>query len=249
MSTRRYAWRPDVPDHRDHRFSLRVPRGGLPLAVDPFTGSRVENQGDLGSCTGHASTTALEIVTRSAIQLSRLMAYYNGRAIEGNTRSDAGCEIRDVVKGLMKYGVARESLWPYKVDRFRTKPTPKAYADAFAGLRAGMSYQRLSTLTEVQIALASGLPVIFGFTVPESFESDEVARTGWTQLPMKSEASVGGHAVVAIGYDFTRRRHPPFVWVRNSWGRAWGIEGNFMMPVEWFTDPRRLTDDMWVIRP
>ena len=51
----------------------------------------------------------------------------------------------------------------------------------------------------------------------------------------------------AIGYD--TRHTEPFVWVRNSWGQTWGINGNFKMPFTWFTDDRRLVDDMWVMHP
>lgn len=246
---RAYAWRPDTPDHRDHRFAMRVPRGGLPLYIPTVaSGVRVEDQGDLGSCTGHASTTALEVVT-GADQLSRLMAYYNGRRIDGTTRSDAGAEIRSVIKGLTTWGVARERLWPYKPAKFRTRPSGAAYADAQWLPAAGLRYSRVTTLTELHVALAGGFPVVFGFTVPASFEGDAVARSGWAPLPTNAEKTLGGHAVVAVGLDFRRLRYPPCVLVRNSWGRAWGLQGDFMMPVEWFTDRRRLVDDMWVIHP
>ena len=48
--------------------------------------------------------------------------------------------------------------------------------------------------------LASGYPFVFGFTVYESFESPEVARTGDVPMPKPNEQSGGGHAVVAVGY-------------------------------------------------
>jgi aminopeptidase C len=58
---------------------------------------------------------------------------------------------------------------------------------------------------------------------------------------------IGGHAVVAVGYDSSVST--PYVWVRNSWGVSWGLAGHFKMDERWFFDPRRLVDDMWVIHP
>jgi C1A family cysteine protease len=55
---------------------------------------------------------------------------------------------------------------------------------------------------------------------------------------------LGGHAVVAVGYDMKKK----FVWVRNSWGPTWGIDGYFKLPFAWFTDARRLVDDMWTVQ-
>ena len=49
--------------------------------------------------------------------------------------------------------------------------------------------------------LADGFPFVFGFTVYDSFESAAVARTGVLQMPKPREGVVGGHAVLAVGYD------------------------------------------------
>jgi C1A family cysteine protease len=69
-------------------------------------------------------------------------------------------------------------------------------------------------LAQMQGCLASGYPFVFGFTVYESFESDTVAQTGIVPMPAQGEQVLGGHCVVAVGYDDTQRR---FI-VRNSWG-------------------------------
>jgi C1A family cysteine protease len=244
-----YAWKPDVPDHRDRLFSLPIP-AKLPDHVDPLGANDVvEDQGQLGSCTGHATTTAVEIITGARTQYSRLMTYYNGRLIENNVANDDGAVIRDVIKGVQKYGISRESLWPYVEAKFAKKPTAKSYTDAL-GLRTKIaSYERITTLEQVKTALAAGLPVVFGFSVPEYFESAEVARTGWVRFPTSKDKMVGGHAVCAIGYDDRKSAPIPYVWVRNSWSSAWGLKGNFRMDQQWFTDPTRLVDDMWVIHP
>lgn len=245
---RHYAWKPDIPDHRDQAFTLQLQPGlVLPGYVNRIgMANPIEDQGQLGSCTGNASTSALEIVTQSD-PLSRLMAYYNGRAIEGTTGQDAGCSIRDVIKGLTKSGVCLEAHWPYVVAKFAKKPPPPCYKQAQAIIPKVQSYSRLTSLHDVKTALASGLPVVFGFSVPDYFEGSIVAKTGWVRPPTPEDRMIGGHAVVAVGYE--DRARVPFVWVRNSWGPKWGIDGYFQMDAQWFTDPRRLVDDMWVIHP
>ena len=91
--------------------------------------------------------------------------------------------------------------------------------------------------------LAAGYPFVFGFTVYESFESQEVARSGVVPMPSSGEKILGGHAVLAVGYDDSTQR---FI-VRNSWGTGWGMSGYFTMPYQYVTDSN-LADDLWTIR-
>jgi C1A family cysteine protease len=84
---------------------------------------------------------------------------------------------------------------------------------------------------------------VFGFTVYESFESAEVARTGALQMPKPKEGVVGGHAVLAVGYDDKIERFM----VRNSWGTSWGKKGYFTMPYTYLLS-ENLSDDFWTIR-
>ena len=51
----------------------------------------------------------------------------------------------------------------------------------------------------MRTCLAEGFPFVFGFTVYESFESQEVARTGVVQMPQPNERSIGGHAELPLG--------------------------------------------------
>lgn len=57
------------------------------------------------------------------------------------------------------------------------------------------------------------------------------------------EALIGGHAVLAVGYDNSTQH---FI-IRNSWGADWGDKGYFYMPYEYITDGD-LADDFWYIR-
>src|SRR4029077_3660481 len=102
---------------------------------------------------------------------------------------------------------------------------------------------RLQTLDEMRACLADGYPFVFGFTVYEAFDSVAVARTGVVPMPKPKERMIGGHAVLAVGYEHAKRR---FL-VRNSWGSGWGMKGYFTMPYEYLAD-RDLSDDFWTIR-
>ena len=230
------GWMPDLPDNRDHLYSaplakLRV----LPSKVDLRRRCpRVYNQGQIGSCTANAIAAAIEF-DRKKQKLrdfipSRLFIYYNERSIEHSIPLDNGAQIRDGIKSVAKEGACPETEWPYddtpadsttnlwppEPNRAQ-KPSAACYKDA-KKYRA-VSYQRVDrTLSQMKGCLADGFPFVFGFTVYDSFESAEVARTGVLQMPKPREGVVGGHAVLAVGYDDKSQRFT----VRNSWGTSWG---------------------------
>lgn len=173
---------------------------------------------------------------------SRLFIYYNERAIEGNIHTDGGAQIRDGIKTVAAQGACPERVWPYLIEKFATLPTQAAYTSA--AQHKVISYQRVvQTLDSLKSALAEGYPFVFGFTVYESFESDKTTHTGIMAMPAAQEKSVGGHAVLAVGYD----DHAQQFIVRNSWGRGWGSAGYFFMPYAYITDTN-LADDFWTLR-
>jgi C1A family cysteine protease len=243
----RYGWIPDVPDQRDMLYgAVRPTPPSLPPHIDLRpTCSSVEDQGNLGSCTGNALAGAVEFLERKDnirfIDASRLFIYYNERALEGTIKSDAGAMIRDGIKTLKNLGVCSERSWPYITSKFAVKPGAACYKEALK--RQITSYHRILTVDEMRACLAEGFPFVFGFTVYESFESQEVAHSGVVQMPQPNERSLGGHAVLAVGYDDVQKR---FI-VRNSWGTGWGQKGYFTLPYDYLAN-RNLADDLWTIR-
>lgn len=248
-TVKRYGWIPDVPDQRDHLYAAPIARL---RAFPPKTDLRrqcpaVYDQGELGSCTGNAIAGAIQFDRRKLKRRpdfipSRLFIYYNERVIEHTVESDSGAQIRDGIKAVAKLGVCPEPEWPYDIAKFAVKPAAICYQHAKKYRAIG--YQRVvQSLAQMKGCLASGYPFVFGFTVYESFESDQVARTGVVPMPAAAEKVLGGHAVLAVGYDDAAQR---FI-VRNSWGRRWGIAGYFTMPYAYLADDN-LAADFWTIR-
>ncbi len=245
---RRYGWIPDQPDQRDHLYAAPSqflaalpPRADLRRRCPP-----VYNQGALGSCTANAIAGAIQfdqMKQRLPVFVpSRLFIYYNERVIEHTVRSDSGAQLRDGIKTVASVGACPEPEWPYNIARFATKPPQRAYRDA--KLDRAVSYLSIvQDVNQMKGCLASGYPFVFGFTVYQSFESATVARTGHAPMPQWGERPIGGHAVMAVGYDDANEW---FV-VRNSWGKNWGMNGYFTLPYSYLIQPA-LSSDFWTIR-
>ena len=245
----RYGWIPDLPDARDHLYAAPM---AVAAALPPRADLRPEcppvyDQGQLGSCTANAIAAAVEFdqmkqTLPDVFAPSRLFIYYNERSIEGTVGQDSGAQIRDGIKSVGQQGDCPETEWPYVIARFAAKPPAKCYKDAVQ-YRA-LSYQRVAqNLPQMKGCLASGYPFVFGFTVYESFEGPQVAKSGIVPMPSTKERAIGGHAVMAVGYDDSKQM---FI-VRNSWGPSWGLKGYFLMPYAYLTQSG-LSNDYWTIR-
>jgi C1A family cysteine protease len=247
-----FGWVPDVIDERDHNFATLfslapiMPAVAILPSVDLRPGMPpVYDQGQLGACTAHAICAAIQFDQKKqnlpSLPLSRMFLYYNERAIEGTIGQDAGASLRDGMKSINQLGVPPEMFWPYNITKFAVKPNSTAYGQA-----AKHKAIRYASVTQdangIKTALSSGFPVIFGFRVFPSFETAEVARTGIAPLPGGHERSIGGHAVIIVGYDTAAGTYL----VRNSWGASWGMGGYFTLPFSYVENPG-LSFDFWAL--
>jgi len=237
----KYHWVRDRPDSRDHLFTAAPTT--IPASIDLRTyASPIEDQGQLGSCTGQAIAGAIELIDKKAgkrLDVSRLFVYYEERVLMGTVNYDSGAYIRDGIKVCYTKGAPLESLWPYTIKKWATKPPTAAYTDALK--RKVTGYQRCANFTAVKNAVALGNPVIVGFDVYASFET--IGANGIMPYPnTATEQLLGGHAVTIVGYNDSTQR---FI-CRNSWGTRWGDKGYFYMPYQVIQNTS-MSDDFWVI--
>jgi hypothetical protein len=222
-----------------HRMLSRV-TPNLPTVVDlrPWAGP-IKNQGNLGSCTGHAFAEAVEWIHRKYLNkqpiLSPLYVYAKELIADGNFPNDDGSTGTTGCHVVIANGVCEDSLYP---DASLTIQTPTAAMDENAKQYSMGAYHGLTGSQVVQSVIGDPAPwpVEMGFTVYASFESDQVAATGIYTPDPSTEQVVGGHEVLVVGCDLgtvaTLRPQtcPPAFLVLNSWGDwGWG-HGYFWAP-------------------
>lgn len=197
------------------------------------------DQKDEGSCVGNMVTTAYGHALMTQMQesvvdpRSRQFAYNNLRIYEGTPlSSDEGGSIGGGFASVAKYGICRESLFPYSMTNLTKTPPPEAYADgANNKIR---QYTRVVGLSAIQIAIMRGHILGYGMDVPEQMMSPEVAKTGYVRW-IDGQKYVGGHAVVCWGWT-TDKDGTLWLIIRNSWGTNWGRQGNFYLDSRFVTE-------------
>lgn len=273
-TTERYGmgWLPDYPDFRDYtpetatvkpllsKAKVAAPLKAAPTSVDlrPWC-SPVEDQGSLGSCTANAGVGMYEYFERRAFgkhtDASRLFLYKATRNLAHWT-GDTGAFLRTTMGAMVLFGVPPEEYWPYTIADFDKEPP--AFCYAFAQNYQALSYYRLDPpgttkkdlLNRIKTNLAAGLPSMFGFTVYSSIS--QAAASGKIPYPTAGEKIVGGHAIMAVGYDDTmkiKNTNPKGIettgalLIRNSWGSGWGDGGYAWFPYDYVL--KGLAIDWW----
>lgn len=247
-SVKRFGCLPDIPDQRDNirtfpdtieyyqTVDLRK-SGHLPT---------VKEQGKLGSSSAFSVLSAYIYSLRKdklveEIQLSPLFIYYNQRYIAGTIGCDSGASIRDALKVIERLGVCKEDMYPYTTDYYNDRPTNDAYKYAYDN-KYPIQYCKLKlSLENIMKGLSLNFPIIFGFTVYESFIHKDTERTGVMPEPKNGEKIVGYHSVLVVGYDIHRKH----LLCMNSWGSSWGQEGFFWMPFSFVNE--RNCGDPWIV--
>jgi hypothetical protein len=190
------------------------------------------DQENINSCVGQALAFYLSYLfyrqTNRAEMFSPMYIYWHARYTRGLTQKDEGCFLIDGIMSIVRWGICREKFWGHNYVHLTLQPTPEAYEDAIS-LGLTVKFAIIKTVDEMKNALIYQVPVVFGFPVPESFKRSLKGAEVFLEPPKPSERILGGHAVVAIGYS----DHKNAFLCRNSWGREWGIDGNFWLHYEY----------------
>jgi hypothetical protein len=253
------------PSHYYGWTGVGLPRRRFPaLALDyypplPPQGSVITtgflppiwDQGQTSSCVGHGTTRAIAYARAKQglpyVDLSRLFPYWNARVVEGGQATDSGASVGDGIAASLQFGDCPYTDLPTDAALVTTQPSSQIFANAikhraFTATRIfGANPTAFQYRFKHCIDLL-GFPVVFGFTVYESFESDQVANTGVAPMPGPNEQIVGGHCVAAVAYDDTTQ----LVTCDNSWNTTWGQAGRFQLPYSYIFDPD-MADDFHAI--
>ena len=249
MANRIYNLKRQEHDERDLKFAhaFNVHDGvTLPAKLDlRLHCPPVWDQKDLGSCSSHAGCAVRAMLaTNNSLELSRLFLYYQERVLENCVNEDSGTTIKDICQALQKYGVCEEKDWPYDVSKFTQVPPDEAVKNALKYVIK--SYTMIEGVLQAKQYMAfKQQPILIGMEVWESFESDEVAKTGMMPMPKSNEQNLGGHAVCLVGWDSNLFRNKGGFIVRNSWGAEFGDKGYFYMPFDYITQGHAF--DFWTI--
>ncbi len=227
--------------------------------------SPIENQRQLGSCTAQAGVGLVEYYERRAhgthIDASRLFLYKATRNLLKWT-GDTGAFLRSTAAAMVLFGIPPEEYWPYTDAKPDFDEEPSAFCYSFAQNYQALQYFRLdppgtakdALLTRIKTFIAAGLPSMFGFAVFSSIR--QAQDDGKIPFPCVGERVLGGHAVVAVGFDdkikienrtckVGERETTGALLVRNSWGTGWGDAGYGWLPYKYVLKGQAI--DWWSV--
>jgi len=222
----------------------------IPLASMPYSGvdlpGKVDlsenmpppgDQGGQNSCVGWATAYVLKSY-QERIEHNHLLAKPDGSPqwqkvfspafvynLLNNSR-DGGITYIDALNLLSSQGVVPWSDMPYNPDDFRSKPAPVLLQKARAWRIDYWRQVNVLDPKELKAHLNAGYPVMLGAVIDQGFYK---ARKGhiWKKREGKS---LGGHALVLVGYDDAKRSFK----VINSWGPRWADGGYGQIDYAWF---------------
>ena len=212
--------RPD-PDDRDLKYPLRA----ILPTIDDFPDVVMRrdngawlNQGQTGTCVGHGWAHFVEdgpVMPPGTIDpywIYREACKIDGWSGNDDLGLDWGTSVRAGANVLRNSGIIRE-------------------------------YRHAFTLNEALAAIAYVGPLVIGIDWYDSMFYPRRIPDALGDLRMQLEVPanaemVGGHCLVANGYNVNRR----LIRLKNSWGREWGAEGRVNISFDLF---KRLAFDQY----
>lgn len=222
----------------------------IPLASMPYSGVDLPEQVDLSehmpppgdqgrqnSCVGWATAYVVKSY-QEHLEQNQPLAHPDGspdwRRVFSpafvynllNNGRDGGITYVDALNLLSGQGVVPWAEMPYDMDDFRRKPGPALMQQAKAWRIDYWRQVNVLDLKEIKAHLQAGFPVMIGALIDQGFYH---ARKGhvWKKREGKS---LGGHALVLVGYDDRRQAFR----LINSWGPRWADGGFGWIDYAWF---------------
>ena len=269
---RSFGWHPSLPDQRDLMYSPPAYLAkAMPASIDldqPSPGTPFDpawNQATEGSCGPNSLAENLvfdQLGQGQAVAMpSRQFIYWITRLLMGTTQSDSGVDNRTMLKALAASGFCDEDGpdgFPYipanlaagDTGNLLTQP-PQACFDQAAKRAGGIAYQSVAQdLNTMKACLVeTRRPIVVGFTVFSSIQSQQTDTTGIISLPGRLDRTVGGHDVLLMGYsdEAIGSDWPAGHWkIKNHWTAQWGRAGYGFMPYEYLENPQ-LSGDFWTV--
>lgn len=203
-----------------------------PSSIDPRAWSKIRNQQSEGSCNGHAVTAAQECCHHAATgefrQFSPDFAYYRAQAFDG-IRGDRGSTVSGAVRVAREIGAIHEELMPY-TPAYNPGEVP-INANALAAPYRVATAADLKSYADIVAWIGKGMGGVWW-------------GCGWSVTPdsqgyiRRWSIGQGGHATGLLGYGGGEDSDglPEYLWLKNSWGEAWGAGG-------WAKVTRRAIED------
>lgn len=196
-------------------------RAKLLTAIDlRWMMSPVRHQTGVGACVSFALVANFEAIGNkngTEHNLSETFLNYTAK-----TYGEA--YISSAISELEMIGVCNETLWPCKEKNINKEPNEAAYNNA-SKQKIMKAFHVGATDDDLRAVLNAGYPVIISFPVYESFFS--TGQNGIVPPPRHGENVIGGHAVLAVGYNEN------LIICKNSWGTHFGDKGYFYLPYEY----------------
>lgn len=230
----------------------------VPVAQLPFSGSELPtqvdmarslpqpgNQGDQNSCVGW--TVAYALKSYQEHEEERWPLGQGGAVVDAhvfspsfiynqiNQGKDKGSVFTDAFDVLSNVGAAPLSAMPHAA---YDAPVPEAAKRTAARYRI-QGWRRVNQhdTREVKAQLNADLPVVIGAMIDEGF-GQQRAGDVWNS---DAGNSMGGHAMLVVGYDDAKQAFK----VINSWGDAWGSAGYGWIDYKHF---KRVVREAYIVR-
>lgn len=197
-----------------------------PASFDPRTILRVEDQGQMNSCTGHGGSSGLEACiyidtagTVTDVQMSRMFAYVAAQKQSG-IKGDNGATITGLVESFKRVGCCREETLPY-TGRYSNRLTQEQIDEA--GKYRIVNHSYMKTYAESFDWMSRGMgPIVIGITwFYRLANTSGVITTDDLRGP-----SMGGHCVLLWGWSERQDNDGRnYIWLLNSHGVGWGLRG------------------------